>query len=557
MRERYIAVVTRVTTAKGATVGTWNYADIFEQIATAVPEAPAQRHGDRVHSWSSFNQRSNALADAFLQAGLHEQSKVAAYLWNSPEYLETYLASFKAGMVPVNTNYRYGPEEIAYLFDNSDAEAVVFHACFTDLIAGIRDRVGTVKLWLRVEDGTGGSLPDWAVDYETVVGSGNPENVSGPWGRSGEHMLFLYTGGTTGMPKGVMWRQDDLFEVLGRGANPLFGFGPIDTLQQAATRLTGPGPSLIPACPLMHGTGQFSALIVLCLGGSVVSLPSRSFSSAELWDTIETERINAAVIVGDAFAKPMLEELRNGKARDLSSLVSLSSSGVMWSQETKDGLLEYLPGTALVDSYGSSEGVGLGGSVSTKGNSARTASFQLGPTVHVFTDLNERVLPGSESTGFVAISGFIPVGYYKDPEKSAKTFRTIDGVRYSVPGDYAQVNADGTLHLLGRGSVCINTGGEKVFPEEVEEVLKLHTSVRDAVCVGLPDDRFGEVICAVVEAQPGTEVVPADVIDYVRSRLARYKAPRQVLVIDSIGRSPAGKVDYKRLKAYAQDQQSG
>ncbi len=552
--DRYIAVVTRVKTARGPT-GMWNYADIFEQIAKAVPDAPAQRHGERSYTWTQFNERSNALGSALLGAGLTEQSKVAAYLWNAPEYLETYLAAFKVGMVPVNTNYRYGPEEIAYLFDNSDAEAVVFHACFTDLIDGIRDRVGQVKLWLRVADGTEGETPDWAVDYEAVVSAGDRSNVSGPWGRSGDHLLFLYTGGTTGMPKGVMWRQDDLFEVLGRGANPLFGYGSIDSLEQAATRLTGPGPSLIPACPLMHGTGQFSALIVLALGGSVVCLPSRSFSSAELWDTIETDRINAAVIVGDAFAKPMLDELRNGKSRDLSSLVSVSSSGVMWSQETKDGLLQFLPTTALVDSYGSSEGVGLGGSVSTKGNSAKTASFQLGPTVHVFTDANERVEPGSENTGFVAISGFIPVGYYKDPEKSAKTFRTIEGVRYSVPGDYAQVNPDGTLHLLGRGSVCINTGGEKVFPEEVEEVLKLHASVRDAVCVGLPDDRFGEVICAVVEAHPGSEVVGADVIEYVRSRLARYKAPRQVIVIDSIGRSPAGKVDYKRLKAYAQEHQ--
>jgi 3-oxocholest-4-en-26-oate---CoA ligase len=314
---------------------------------------------------------------------------------------------------------------------------------------------------------------------------------------------------------------------------------------------------MVPACPLMHGTGQFSAFISMALGGCVVTNPNRSFDPSELWDMVEANRVTSLVIVGDAFAKPLLAALDASPGRwDLSALTMMSSSGVMWSQETKEGLLEHLPQAVLVDSYGSSEAVGLGASASSKGNAATTAVFQLGPTVHVFTEDSQRVAPGSEETGFVAISGFVPVGYYKDPEKSARTFRTIDGVRYSVPGDFARVNADGTLHLLGRGSVCINTGGEKVFPEEVEEVLKVHSDVADAVCVGIPDDRFGEVICAVIEPSADASANgfnQDDVIASVAARLAKYKTPRHVILVDSIGRSPAGKVDYQNLTAIARE----
>ena len=546
----------------------WNYGDILETVAAAVPDEIVQICGERRSTWSEFDRRADALAADLLAAGLGEQSKVAAYLQNGPEYLETYFAAFKAGLVPVNTNFRYGPDEIRYLFENADAEAVVFHASFTDLIDKVRGELPLVKRWYIVDDSPAGphatpARPDWATPYEAVASrTDTASGVRAPWGRSGDHLLFLYTGGTTGMPKGVMWRLDDLFQVLGAGGNALSGLAPVTSLAELGERLRarapGAGPRMLPACPLMHGTGQFSALIALAAGGSVVTSPSRSFDAAELLDTVADHHVNTVVIVGDAFAKPLLAALQAAPgARDFSHLQGLSSSGVMWSQETKDGLLEELPGIYLFDSYGSSEAVGLGGSMSTKGNAASTAKFALGPTVRVFTEDGRAVEPGSDETGFVAISGFVPIGYYKDPEKSAKTFRVIDGIRYSVPGDYAMVAADGSLHLLGRGSVCINTGGEKVFPEEVEEVLKQHASVRDAVCVGIPDDRFGEVICAVVEPTAGTEVDADELIAHVRSRLARYKAPRHVLQVASIGRSPAGKVDYKRLQTLARTELRG
>jgi 3-oxocholest-4-en-26-oate---CoA ligase len=565
----------QVFSARGSTpppsedpVSNWNYGDIFESIAAAVPEWTACIHGERRTSWSDLDRRCDALAADLLAAGLGEQSKVAAYLYNGPEYLETYYAAFKAGLVPVNTNYRYGPEEIRYLFTNADAEAVVFHASFAPLIDQVRASLPLVKRWYVVDDTPGGSpeavaqRPDWAVAYEDVVSrTDGPRGVQGPWGRSGEQLLFLYTGGTTGMPKGVMWRQDDLFNVLGRGGNAPAGIAPISDLAEIGPRFaamiaagaTG-GPRTLPGCPLMHGTGQFTAFICHAMGGAVVCLPNRSFDAEEMFDVIEREQVNIAVIVGDAFAKPMLAALDANPGRwDLSSLQLITSSGVMWSHETKVAMLEHLGTTALVDSYGSSEAVGLGQSVSTKGSAQTTAKFALGPTVHVFNEDNRRVQPGSDEAGFVAISGWVPVGYYKDPEKSAKTFREIDGVRYSVPGDFARVNPDGTLLLLGRGSVCINTGGEKVFPEEVEEVLKVHSAIADAVCVGLPDDRFGEIIVAVVQMSNGEHIDETDVIDHVRSKLARYKAPRHVVTVDTIGRSPAGKVDYTRLREVARE----
>ncbi len=539
-------------------MSSWNFADAFEVIAAATPNAVAQTSGSRSYTWAQFEARADRLAADMLRHGVSREAKVAAYLWNGPEYLETYFAAFKTGLAPVNTNYRYGPAEIRYLFENADAEVVVFHASFTSLLEQVRADLPMVKRWYVVDDvfAVAGDRPQWAVPYEDVVqGEVSSQHTHAPWGRSGDDLLLLYTGGTTGMPKGVMWRQDDLFNVLGTGGNPLFLAAPVTTLEELGTRLVAPEhilPRQLPACPLMHGTGQFSAFISLGLGGSVVTLASRSFVPGELLDTVVDERVNALVIVGDAFARPILAELdaSEGK-RDLSGLRLVTSSGVMWSNEVKLGMLRHMPDVILFDSFGSSEAIGLGASVSTKDKAEKTAQFALGPTVHVFTDDNQRIEPGSEATGFVAISGFLPMGYFKDEEKTAKTFRTIDGVRYSVPGDYAQVNEDGSLHLLGRGSVCINTGGEKVFPEEVEEVLKQHEAVIDAVCVGLPDERFGEIICALIEPPKAHAVDENEVIEFVRQRLARYKAPRRVIVVESIGRSPAGKVDYKRLKEVA------
>lgn len=533
----------------------WNYGDLWRGIALADPQRPAQKFGDTTFTWGDFYSRSNALAVDMVAAGLGHQAKVAHYLFNCPEYMETTFASYLAGLVPVNTNYRYGPEEILYLFDNSDAEAVVFHAAFVELIEQVRERLPLVKRWYMVADESNNALPAWATAYESVV-TRHVDEVVPTAPRTGDDMLFLYTGGTTGMPKGVMWRQDDLMMVLGRGGNAITQVPPGESVEELIERVANGQQGMITlvACPLMHGTGQFSAFISLAMGGCIVTMPNRNFDPAKLWETVERDKVNSVVIVGQAFAGPMLESLDANPGRwNLSTVIQMGSSGVMWSQENKEGLLNHIPTMFITDSFGSSEAVGMGMSVSAKGAPAKTAQFTLGPNCVVFTEDGRRVEPGSGERGLVAVGGAIPMGYYKDEVKSAQTFRIFEDRRWTVPGDWAQVNEDGTLHLLGRGSVCINTGGEKVFPEEVEEVLKTHDSVRDAVAVGIPDQRFGETICAVVEPEPGHTPDLAALSEHVKSRLAAYKAPRSVVVVPTIGRAPNGKVDYKRLKQHAMD----
>jgi 3-oxocholest-4-en-26-oate---CoA ligase len=537
------------TDTAGTTRSGWNFADLWETVARQIPDALAQQQGDRTVSWGEFDRRANGVAAALLQPDSREQDKVAQYLYNSPEYLESIFAAFKAGFACVNTNYRYAADELVYLWDNADATAVVFHGTFADQCAAVRDRVPKVRTWLWVDDGSG-SCPDWAVPYEEAAAAGTGEPVSGPWGRSGDHLLLLYTGGTTGMPKGVMWRQDDLFGVL--DANNKQRMPPEQDLDAVADRITTAGPRNMPAAPLMHGTGLFNALSNLMIGGSITTMEGRHFSAEEFLDDVQRYGINSTSIVGDAFAKPILRALDAEPDRwDISTLRVIVSSGVMWSKETKEGLLRHNPRLIMVDSLGSSEAIGMATNTTTAESATETARFQLGPTTRVVTDDGRDVVPGSGELGRVALRGRTPIGYYKDEAKSAQTFVVIDGERYSMPGDYATVEADGTVTLLGRGSQCINTGGEKVYPEEVEECLKLHPSVADAAVVGVPDEKWGEAITALVEPHPGHDVDETALIAHVKSRLAGYKAPKQVVAVTSVGRAANGKLDYKKLRSDA------
>ncbi|MCB1251361.1 MAG: acyl-CoA synthetase [Acidimicrobiales bacterium] len=529
----------------------WNFATTWEIAADNLGDAPALAQGDRTVSWAEFDRRADGVARTLLDAGARQQDKVAQYLYNCPEYLEAMFACFKAGLVPVNTNYRYADDELVYLWDNADAVAVVFHGTFTERIEGIRQRLPKVATWLWVDDGSG-PCPAWATPYEDAAATAT-ERVVPPWGRGDDDLLFMYTGGTTGMPKGVMWRQDSMMRAVTGATNPVYRDDP--DYEGLRSQITAPGLKMIPGCPLMHGTGQFTSLLTLSTGGCVVTLTNRHFDVTELLNTITDQGINMVVIVGDAFAKPMVAALDAEPDRwNLSSVLAMTSSGVMWSQETKAALLRHNPTMMLIDAFSSSEAIGLGQSVSTAGGEAGTAKFVLGETSRVITDDGRDVAPGSGEIGRVAVKGFTPIGYYKDPEKSAATFVRIEGETYSIPGDYATVEADGTLTLLGRGSVCINTGGEKVFPEEVEETLKLHDAVHDSVVVGLPDDKFGEAITAVVELQPGGAADEDELIEHVKGKLASFKAPKRVVTIDTIGRAPNGKVDYKRMKRYAADE---
>jgi fatty-acyl-CoA synthase len=530
----------------------FNLADVWEAVTRAQPEALAIVQGDRRFTWTDFNARANGIAARLLATdGAAHQAKVAQYLTNAPEYLETLFGAFKAGFVPVNTNYRYADDELVYLWDNADAVAVVFHGSFTETIERVRDRVPRVSLWLWVDDGSG-PCPDWAEQYEAVAASGGSSYVTAPWGRDGDDLLMLYTGGTTGMPKGTMWRQDDVFVKLNEaGIQPYELDGGIEGIERQR-RERGSGVSAMPACPLMHGTGLMITIGLMSAGGTCVLLQRRTFDPVDLFDTLEREKVNGVIIVGDTFCRPMVTTLDANPGRwDLSSLVLVYSSGVMWSEPVKQGLLKHYPHLILADLLGSSEALGMAKSVSRGDRAADTASFELSPDAVVITDDNRFVEAGSGEIGRVALAGRVPVGYYKDPEKSARTFPVIDGVRYTVPGDYATVEADGTIKLLGRGSVVINTGGEKVFPEEVEEAMKTFPGVRDALAVGVPDERFGEAVTGVIELQPDATVDIEELRAHVKRQIASYKAPKHVVVVDTIGRAPNGKADYRRIKDLA------
>ncbi len=531
----------------------WNYAEAWEAIAVVQPDRRALMQGEREISWKEFDDLANGLALSLLCGGPRRNAKIAIHLYNCPEYMIAMFAAFKLAMAPVNVNFRYGAEELLFLFDNSDAEAVIFDAEFAPLIDAIRDRLPQVGQWICVCR-AGQAAPDWAHDWADATANPRARAAITPWGRSDNDQLILYTGGTTGMPKGVVWRQADLWGVSDYGANPMLGQAALSHPREAAERVEAAGrPVALIACPLMHGTGLFSAIGTLTLGGAAAFLPSVQFRAEEMLDELERLRADRTALVGMAFGGPLLEALDAEPGRwDLSSLRMVISSGAMWPQENKQGLLRHLPQAMLMDAFSSSEAIGMGLSVLTSGGEAKTAKFALGESCAVFSEDGRRVVPGSGEIGRVAVGGYLPLGYYKDAAKTAATFPTYEGRRWSIPGDWATVQANGEVTLLGRGSECINTGGEKVFPEEVEEVLKRHATVRDAAVLGLPDTRFGERICALVELNANAAAPSAaELASHVCDQLAKYKQPRAIFFVDSVARGPNGKLDYPRLKALA------
>lgn len=544
----------------GVTDGTasnWNLATMWEVNADTIGDEVALVHeparddpaAPTVRTWSHFEDRAARLAAVFEEQGVGADSKVALLLYNGPEYLESTFAAFKTRAVPVNVNYRYTEAELRYLLDNSDAEVVVADA---DLVEGVRSIAGDLpKLRDIIVVGDGSQ------SYEDRLAAATP--APRRQDRSTGDFWFLYTGGTTGMPKGVMWPQGNLFATSAPTYKAAGEALPHDPGEQASAvariRSSGLAPILLPAAPLMHGTSAIASWGVLNAGGTIVTVGDRSLDAAHLLETVEAHRVTNLTIVGDAFALPLLTELDTaaaaGRPYGLSSLRIIVSSGVMWSQPVKDALLGHLDVT-LADLVGSSEGVGAANSVSKRGRSAGTARFRLGRHAAVFTEDGRPVEPGSGERGLIAIGGPIPVGYYKDPDKTAATFRTFDGQVWSVPGDWATVDEDGTIRLLGRGSVCINTGGEKVFPEEVEEVLKEHTAVRDANVVGVPDSRWGEAVTAVVSLVDGSRADEADLVAHCRTVLAGYKCPKRIVFVDEVLRGPNGKADYRWARKVAQ-----
>jgi fatty-acyl-CoA synthase len=516
-------------------------------------------HGRLERSYRDLENRAARLGSAFSEAGLNVHSKVAIYSLNRPEWLEAMYAAFKVGGVPVNVNYRYGENELHYLLDNADAEAVVFEARYAPMLRSIVPQLPKLKLLVELAD-EGSEHLDGATAYEPLIAAHSPlaRFKHGP-----DEIYMYYTGGTTGMPKGVMWRHTD-FAQRQLSAHPT-RYGDLGLVlptnveeylsNVAVIRANARCPTRVVACPFMHGAGLWvGGLQPLTAGGAAVTLTSINFDPHELWRVVVETKADSIAIVGDAFARPMLHALEvtesPGRPYDISKLKRVISTGVMWSAEVKSALLARHD-MELIDAMGSTEGGGYGSSTSTRANQTPTARFTITPTTKVFTDDGHEVQPGSGVVGAIASGGVVPIGYYKDPEKSAKTFRTVGGVRYTFTGDYARVEDDGTITLLGRGSQCINTGGEKVYPEEVEEALKRHPAVSDCLVVGVVDTRFGEKLVAVVSVDEKHDVSDEELMQSVRQQLAAYKAPRLIVRVPIVRRAPNGKADYAWAKETA------
>ena len=537
----------------------WHLANIWENVAEAIPDAPAVSMGNRQLSWKEYAERAAKLAQVFVDNGLSPDSKVSIYSYNSIEYLEAQFASFKARMCPININYRYLETELAHVITNSDSEALVYQASFAPRIAAIRDQLPQVKLFLEIDDGSGEHL-EGAKSYEEELSKASPMPIIE---RSNDDIYMLYTGGTTGLPKGVMYDHKTfssalISKALGlRGIEPPKSQNDIGPIAKAMAD-QGASPRSLPACPLMHGTGMWVGVVIPhAMGGNVTLFDNRKFDAEALLDLIVGEKVQEIVIVGDVFAKPMVKALDEAKAKgepyDMSALKMVNSSGVMWSAETKKQLLEHMD-VMIFDSMGSTEG-SMGTAIATRASigTDQTGKFQLSPTTKVFNEDEQEVKPGSGEVGLICNGGMVPIGYYKDEAKSAETFKVINGIRYSIPGDYASVEEDGSITLLGRGSTCINSGGEKIFPEEVEEAMKLHDSVYDCLVVGVPDDRFGQSVTAVYSLAEGQNPSPEDLKGHIRGQLADYKAPRHYVQVDTVPRADNGKADYKNSKQLAME----
>ena len=536
-----------------ATYGNLNIATAWEAISDQIGDLTAIYSGENSESWEEFEKRSASLAKTFSEKGLKRDSKVAFYCYNGPEYLEGQFAAFKIRAIPANVNYRYLDEELAYILNNADAEALLFDSSLTERVDSVRSRCPKLKVFLRVGEGPS---EDWITNYEDAVNNDPLPRIE----RSGDDLWFLYTGGTTGSPKAVMWSHAGLmggmaetFRSLGEKVPENF-----EEAAEIANRVTGEGKEIRQLCaaPLMHGTSSLTALGTHMHGGLVATLSSRTFDPKELWEMVEKCKITMLTIVGDAFARPMIDELedslKSDTVWDLSSLRLVMSSGVMFSAPLKERLLD-LHSCTILDALGSSEGTGMGKQVtSRRKKDTGTARFFLGEHTRVLSEDGEEIEPGSEKIGKLALGYPLPVGYYKDPEKTELTFPTINGRRWSIPGDWATIEKDGSITLLGRGSECINTGGEKVFPEEVEEALKINSLVVDCNVVGLPDDRWGQAVTAVVEVKKGETLKEVELLNDVKERLAGYKVPKSVIFVEKLKRGPNGKSDYRWARETAE-----
>ncbi|OBJ01541.1 acyl-CoA synthetase [Mycobacterium alsense] len=537
---------------------------VAHAVAAAIPDRELVIHGERRYSYAQVLDRANRLAAYLHSRGLgchterselagHEvgQDLLGLYAYNGPEFVETLLGSFQARVAPFNVNFRYVKNELLYLLKDAGATALLYHAAFAPRVAEVLPDLPQLRVLIQIADDSGNDLLYGAVDYEAALASRSPEPP--PVQHSPDDLYVLYTGGTTGMPKGVLWRQHDIFMTSFGGRSLLTGepFGSIDEI--AAGAAAGPGTRLMILPPLIHGAAQWSVMTAITTGQSVV-FPSivDHFDAEDVVRTIEREKVMTVTVVGDAMARPLVAAIEKGIA-DVSSLAVIANGGALLTPYVKQRLIEALPNAVVVDGVGSSETGAQMHHMSTSA-AVSTGTFNAGPDTFVASeDLSRILTPGHDGMGWLAQRGYVPLGYKGDAAKTAKTFPVIDGVRYAVPGDRARHTAEGSVVLLGRDSVCVNSGGEKIFVEEVETAIASHPAVADVVVAGRPSERWGQEVVAVVALADGASADAGELVAHASKSLARYKLPKAVVFRPVIERSPSGKADYRWAREQAEN----
>ncbi len=528
----------------------WNLGDILDAVEPAMPQdAPALIHGDRIVTWPEMSARSNNIARALRQRGACDGAKVAFYMRNRPEYGELMAACFKGRLTHVNINYRYRAEEVFYIFHDSDSEVIVYSSEFRECIVELKDRLEKVHTFVEIGDPS--EIASFASPYETLAekGDGSALGIE----RSPDDLLFIYTGGTTGMPKGVLWRQVDCLAANLDGRDR-HGVALPDVAAFVARARKRTHNIVLPAPPFMHGAGCQTALSALCSGNTVVisNVPDR-LDTDDLLDTIARERITMLLLIGDAYGRPLAQAAR-ARDHDFSSLSLIVNTGAIMSPATKAELLRLAPGARTVDALGASESGPQAIQVTGPEDGTDAASFRIADDAVVLNaDMTEELAPGHDGLGWLAKSGAVPLGYLNDPEKTAKTFPTVNGTRYVIPGDRVRLLAGGILEFHGRESFTINSGGEKIFAEEVEQAIKHHPGVADVVVTGRPSERWGQEVVAIIQPANGTMPNRAELLAEAERHIARFKLPKAFLFLDAIQRGPSGKTDAKWARARAGD----
>jgi 3-oxocholest-4-en-26-oate---CoA ligase len=536
-------------------VAGFNLADLFERVVDAAPDREVIVSPARRLTYRQLDDRANALAHVLTGLGVRAGDHIGLQLLNGSEYLEAMLAAFKLSAVPVNINFRYVEGELRHLYDDADLVAVIHHRQFGSRVAVAALGAPLLRHLLVVADGSDDAVAPAAIDYETALAAAGMSRPDGA-NRSGDDRYIAYTGGTTGLPKGVVWRQADIFFAAMGGGDVFQSGNFITTPEEIVERIPEVGGTILTTPPLMHVSAQWGVFHSMFAAGRIVFPPQGRFDADAVWSLVAAEGVNILTIVGDAMAQPLADAIvaaaAAGTPYDVSSLIVIGSGGAVLSHAAKSRLAELIPTIMVVDGFGSSE-TGIVGSKLHSAEDASTApTFTVNAQTQVLGEDGRPVTPGSGEVGRLARKGHVPLGYYKDEAKTKATFLEVDGERWVLPGDNATVDADGTVVLLGRGSTSINTGGEKVYPEEVETALMTSPDVADVIVVGLPDERWGQRVVAVASAAQGATLDLERLREHARSALAGYKLPRELIIVEQVERTPAGKADYKWARATAE-----